>query len=355
MKQLWNKRFETMSRDELENIRNSKIQTQLKYCYERSSFYKQAFDEIGFLPEDIKTIENLRKLPIVMDKEIEKNSRDESIKGHGHPYGMHLCVPVEQLLVAKTTGGTTEAPTFTYTFTKNDLERWNEQLARVFWFGGLRPEDIVLYCLTLSGGRADSQIKSAIEYLGALTIEAGAESEIERIFNLADLTKPNVLLATPSLTKYMIEKSKEITGKSIKEYKFEKIFSPGEPGVGLGEVKEKAENAYGAKWFDYLIPCGEGACCSCGSKEYQVMHEVAPEYSIFLDDLVDPQTKQPLEIRNGAIGEIVLTSLDREGVPLIKFASGDLVQVFTEKCACGYPGPGYRMKYIGQADDLLNS
>ena len=270
MKQLWNEKFETMSRDELENVRNLKIQKQLKYCYEKSSFFKNAFDEIGFSPEDIKTIEDLRKLPIIMNKEIEKNSRDESIKEHGHPYGMHLCVPIEQLLVAKTTGGTTGAPTFTYTFTKNDIDRWNEQFARVFWFGGLRPEDIVLYCLTLSGGWAGSQIKSAIEHIGALTIEAGAEGGSERIFYLANLTKPNVLLATPSLTEYLIEKSRKITGKLIKEYNFEKIFSTGEPGVGLEEVRDKVENAYGAKWFDYLMPCGEGACCSCDSKNIRV-------------------------------------------------------------------------------------
>jgi len=83
------------------------------------------------------------------------------------------------------------------------------------------------------------------------------------------------------------------------------------------------------------------------------LHEVAPELSICCEDLVDPVTKEPVEIRDGAIGEPAVTSLDREGTPYVKYAYGDIVQIFTKPCDCDYPGPGYRKKLLGRVDDIL--
>ena len=352
MKKIWNEKYEAMSRDELETIRNERIQKQFKHAYDRSEYYKKKLQEVGAEPGDINTLEDLRKLPILMNKEMERNSRDESIEKYGHPYGMHLSVPIEQLIVAKTTGGTTGHPTFTYTFTAHDLWRWNEGLGRCFWLAGVRAVDIVLFCFGLSGGWAGSEIKSPFQHIGALPIEAGAEGGTERIFYLAGLTKPTVLAATPSLTEYIAEKA-NASGFDLKKWNLKTIVSTGEPGVGLKDVREKIEEAYNCKWYDFLMPCSEGAAASCDAEEYMGMHEVAPELSVWVDDLVDPETKEPVEVKNGAIGEGVLTSLDREGLPLLKYGLGDIIQVFTDPCSCDYPGPGYRMKVIGRADDLL--
>jgi phenylacetate-CoA ligase len=91
--------------------------------------------------------------------------------------------------------------------------------------------------------------------------------------------------------------------------------------------------------------------CSCDAEEYAGMHEVAPEYSIYADDLVDPDTKEPIDVKDGAVGEGVITSLERHGLPLVKYALGDIVQVFTSPCVCGYGNT--RVKVIGRSDDLL--
>ena len=106
-KQVWNEKMETLSREEVERVRLRRLRKQLKYCYTRSEFYRRKFDEVGFLPEDIKTWEDFRKIPPLMDKEEERKSQQESIERFGHPFGVHLCCSPEKIIMAKTTGGTT--------------------------------------------------------------------------------------------------------------------------------------------------------------------------------------------------------------------------------------------------------
>lgn len=166
---------------------------------------------------------------VFMDKETERAGCDESLERYGHPYGMHLCVPPEEILVIKTTGGTTGLPTFTYSFTANDMARWNE----VFMVNG-------------------------------------------------------------------------------------------EAYVG-----------------------------SCNQEEYKGLHEVAPDLTIWAADLVDPETHKLIPVEEGAIGEGVFTSLKREGTPLIKYASGDIVQIESGRCTCIYPGSGYRVRILGRLSNRL--
>lgn len=140
MKQVWNEKRELLSRWEIEKVRLKKLRRQLKYCYAWSEFYRRKFDDTGFRPEDIKTWEDFRKVPPLMDKEEERQSQRESLERFGHPFGMHLCCPPERIIITKTTGGTTGMPTFTYSFTQHDMDRWNEGTARVFWLAGILQE-----------------------------------------------------------------------------------------------------------------------------------------------------------------------------------------------------------------------
>jgi phenylacetate-CoA ligase len=151
----------------------------------------------------------------------------------------------------------------------------------------------------------------------------------------------------------MIEKYREIVGKDIIELGFKKLLLTGEPGIGIPAVRSRIEGLFGGKWCDWLAPNGEGFSGSCGLNEYAGVHEVAPELSICCEDLIDPVTKKPVALRDGAIGEPAITSLDRKGVPYIKYALGDVVQVFTKKCSCDYPGPGYRKRVLGRVEDML--
>lgn len=98
-KKVWNEKMETLSREEVERVRIRRLRKQLKYCYTHSNFYRRKFDEVGFLPGDIKTWEDFRKIPPLMDKEEERKSQQESIERFGHPFGIHLCCSLEKIVV----------------------------------------------------------------------------------------------------------------------------------------------------------------------------------------------------------------------------------------------------------------
>ena len=130
-KKVWNEKAETMSRDEMEALRFEKLKKQLNYCYTNSGFYKERFDNIGLKPEDLTTWEEFRKIPVLMTKEDEREGQAETRETLGHTFGKHLCVPPEKIIIAKTTGGTSGIPTFSHSYTKKDLERWDECNARL--------------------------------------------------------------------------------------------------------------------------------------------------------------------------------------------------------------------------------
>ncbi|MFH2013290.1 MAG: phenylacetate--CoA ligase family protein, partial [Pseudomonadota bacterium] len=352
---LWNEKAETMSRDEMEAVRFENLKKQLKHCYSNSKFYKDKFDAVGLQPEGLKTWEEFRRLPILTTKEEERIGQAETIENEGHPYGKHLCVSLEKIIVAKTTSGTTGIPTFSASYTKSDVERYNEVNARSLRLMDFGPGDRILYCFPLTGayGSSGGLLVNAFAHAGVLSIDMGMESPLERIFQFAILTKANAIVSTPSFAETLIGKCKEITGKEIKDLGLKKLILSGEPGRAMPAIRNRIESAFGGKWHESVIFNGEGSSSSCNSDEFTDLHEVAPELSICCEDLVNPVTKEPVEIKDGAIGEQVVTSVGREGIPYVKYASGDVVQVFTGKCDCGYPGPGYRKKILGRAEDIL--
>ncbi|MEW6034052.1 MAG: phenylacetate--CoA ligase family protein [Chloroflexota bacterium] len=345
-----------LSRKETERVRLANLRQQLEYCYQRSEFFKNRFDQVGFRPDDIRTWEDFRRLPVLMTKDDERTGRDESLAGFGHPFGMHLCVPPGSIVVSKTTSGTTGTPTFSYSFTRRDIQRWNRLFARAFrGLVQLKRGDRLLCCFPLSGGGGSSGglMTGVFTYIGALTIDIGAEAPAQKVFDFARLTRPNVLVASPSLAEILVLKYQEMAGRDIKELGFVKLLLSGEPGIAIPAVKRRMEDVFGAKWYDFLAANGEGFSASCGTEQYHGLHEVAPEWSICIEDLVDPVTRKPVEVGDGAVGEAVLTSLGREGAPYIKYASGDVYRVFTRQCECGFAGPGYTKKLLGRVGDML--
>jgi len=353
MVDVWNKEIETLSKDKAEALRMKNLKEQLRYVYERNDFYKKKFMDAGATPEDIKTWADFRSLPVFMDKETEKASRDESLEKFGHPFGMHLCVPLEEILVIKTTGGTTGLPTFSYAFTANDMARWNEGTARLFYLAGLRKGDRVLFCFPLSGCWAGSIVKDPLFQMHIATVEVGAETPASRIIDFARMTRPNAIIATPSFAEKFASEYQETTGHEVRELCINKLFLTGEPGVGIPAVKKHIEELYSGRWNEVFMANGEAYVGSCNQQEYMGLHEVAPDLTIWAADLIDPETRQPIPVQEGAIGEGVLTSLKREGTPLIKYALGDIIQIESGPCSCNYPGSGYRIRILGRLSDRL--
>ena len=341
-----------MSPDEIREYQESKLKTQLRYCYDHSEFYREKFDSLGLKPEDIRSMEDLRNLPIFMRKDDERKSAEASLEKYGHPFGLHLCAPVDEIYLTGTTSGTTGTPTFSYTFTKKDMEFLSPRIAKRLSLAGVAKGDRVAFFFAL-GIYATTMTLWGLRELGALPIDIDARAGSEVFLRFIELTRPTFIACTPSFAEYLIKKAPEILGKEVQEFRLKGLLTTGEIGIGIPEIKKKLETAYGCRVYDYWAPCGNAPAISCDSDVYYGLHAIAPDVCTSYDDLVDPITKKPVDSDvDGAIGEMVHTNLQREACPAVKYAYGDVVQVFTKECpGCGFKGK--RVKVIGRADDML--
>jgi phenylacetate-CoA ligase len=341
-----------MSMEEIRGYQEKKLTKQLKYGYEKSEFYRKKFDEIGIKPEEVKTIEDLRHLPIFMTKDEERKSTQASLERYGHPFGLHLCAPVEEVYLTGTTSGTTGIPTFSYTFTKKDIQFIGHQLGHRLSLTGIGKGDRVVFFFSL-GIYATTMTLWGLRAIGALPIDIDARAGTDILLQFIDLTRPTYLACTPSLAEFLIDKTIKTLNKQVKDFHLKGLLTTGEIGIALPEVKKKLESAYGCRAYDYWAPCGNALGVSCDSKKYYGLHAMAPDVCTSYDDLVDPITKKPVDAdTEGAIGEMVHTSLERKACPTIKYAYGDVVEISMKECpGCGFKGK--RAKLIGRADDML--
>ena len=348
-RKLWNEKIETLSRDELRALQLKRLKAQVRYNYERSSFYKAKFDQVGARPEDIQSFEDFAKIPL-MTKDEHRQAQEESIERYGNPYALLACAPKEKIIRINATSGTTGTPTL-YTLTRHDVEIVNEMHARKYWRAGIRPGDVMLQALSLSMFTGGLPLSQGIMHMGACVVPVGIEGGTKRVLQFLRLTSPVAIIATPSFGQYLIERCPELTGKPATELGLRWFFCAGEPGGGNPEVRKVLAEGFGAKVFDHTGGghAFHGISCDEPPEQFSGMHFVSEDHCLL--ELVDPETKEPIEIEDGAVGEMVFTFLDWEGGPFMRYALGDILQVFTKPCACGMPG--IRFKIIGRADEML--
>ena len=348
-RKLWNEKIETLSRDELRALQLKRLKAQVRYNYERSPFYKAKFDQVGARPEDIQSFEDFAKIPL-MTKDEHRQAQEESIERYGNPYALLACAPKEKIIRINATSGTTGTPTL-YTLTRHDVEIVNEMHARKYWRAGIRPGDVMLQALSLSMFTGGLPLSQGIMHMGACVVPVGIEGGTKRVLQFLRLTSPVAIIATPSFGQYLIERCPELTGKPATELGLRWFFCAGEPGGGNPEVRKVLAEGFGAKVFDHTGGghAFHGISCDEPPEQFSGMHFVSEDHCLL--ELVDPETKEPIEIEDGAVGEMVFTFLDWEGGPFMRYALGDILQVFTKPCACGMPG--IRFKIIGRADEML--
>jgi len=341
-----------MSQEAIHRHQEKKLTRQLAYCYQNSEFYRQKFHDCGARPGDIQTLEDLRKLPIFMVKDDERKSAEASLEKYGHPFGLHLCAPVRDLYLTGTTSGTTGTPTFSYTFTEKDIHFVGRHLGHRLSLTGIGKGDRVVFFFAL-GIYATTMTLWGLRWLGALPIDIDARAGTDLLLQFIELTRPTYLACTPSLAEFLVEKSPKVLNKPVEAFGLKGLLTTGEVGIAIPKIKDRLEAAYGCRAWDYWAPCGNCMGISCDSDDYYGLHAVSPDVCTSYDDLVDPITKEPIDSDvDGAIGEMVITSLEREACPAVKYAYGDVVQIHTKECpGCGFKGK--RARLIGRADDML--
>lgn len=344
-RRFWNEEMETLPRDKLRALQLQRLKKQLTYEYENSPYFKERFDNTGFHPSDLKDLEDLRKLPL-FTKDDHRKVQEASLEKHGHPYGLHLCAPLEKVIAINATSGTTGVPTF-YTFTRHDVQVNNECHARGLWRIGIRPGDTVAHAMALSMFLGGTPVIEAFQAFGCRVLPIGAEAGTERLLQFVQLCRPKMVMCTPSYAEYLITKAPSIIGKEVGELGIQILYIGGEPGGGIPEVRRRLEQAYKAKVYDDMGGCWGFWMVSCDAHEG--MHVVSEDLNYI--EIIDPATGKALDIEDGVIGEVAFTALDWEAAPILRYNMGDVTQILTETCACGISG--IRMKVLGRADDML--
>ena len=346
-RKLWNEEIETMSDDDMRALQWEKLKKQLQYDYDHSIYYQKKFKEAGLTPRDIRSFEDFQKLPL-MTKDEHRRAQQESLERFGHPYGLITCAPVEKIIRISSTSGTTGIPTL-YTLTKHDVDVVNEMHARKYWRAGLRPGHIVLQALSLSMFTGGLPLSDGLQAMGLCCVPVGMEGGTKRIIDFLQLTKPQAIVTTPSFGEYLIEKSPSLLGKEAKDLGIRWFFCAAEPGGGIPAIRKKLRDGFNARVLDHTGGghAFHGICC--GDEAYRGMHFISPDHCIL--ELIDPETKKPVEMVDGAIGEMVFTFIDWEGSPFLRYILGDMLQISTKPCECGFPG--IRFRILGRGDDML--
>lgn len=326
-----------------------RLRRQVDHCL-RSPLYRRRFEEVGVDPATITSLEALREVPVLVTPDLHRASQEESRRTEGHPFGTILCARPDEVVSVQSTSGTTGEPTF-YPFTRHDVGVTDELWIRAFRLMGIRPGDVVLHAFGLSMYLAGFPVVRALERYGATPIAVGAEASTDKLLRMARTVRPRVLCCTPSYALHLLERVPEVLdGLTARDLGVDLVFCAGEPGASLPAVRERLEEGWGARLHDVLGGAHGIMMVSPPGRGDAGMLVLGDDYSVSTD-LVDPESGEPLDVVDGAIGERVKTSLEWEGSPPLRYSVGDLYQVFTEPVP-GLP-PLPRIKVVGRVDDLL--
>ena len=342
----WNMEMEPLlNTPEMEKIQLERLKTMLARLKANAPFYTRILEDAKLDPEKLTGFDEFKDKIALFNKQsllaLAQEYKGDMLK----VLDQIMPVSVDDLDYMATTTGTTGTPT-PYPLTNFDItELWGESMVRGAWRAGLRSSDRMLFCFALSMVIAGVPLMLGLQKLGCLAIPVGAEAKSERILLMQKLFRATFYVGTPSLAEYLIEQAPKVLKQEVGDLGFKALILGGEPGAGIPAVRQKLEGAYGCRIFDG----GAGFGFSCDHEEYQGMHWVADDLCYY--ELVDPETKAPIPMEDGAKGEAVFTMLVGDGFVWMRQSMGDIHQVFTEPCPCGRTG--FRYKVIGRADDML--
>jgi len=335
------------TRSQLAQLRDERVRETVAYCYERSPYYRRRLDALGVAPSDVRCVDDLERLPILLTKEDERQLQERSRAQLGHPFGEHLCVEPAEVVSVASTSGSTGTPTF-YAFTAEDVALTDELWGRALRLAGVGAGDICLQGFGLSMYLAGVPLVRAIERLGATAVPVGAEAGSEKLLKTAALVRASVLCCTPSYATYLVEQAPE----QMRALGLRRIICAGEPGAGLPEVRTRIEEATGAVVHDMLGGAHGIMNASDGVHPYDGMIVLADDCSV--QQLIDPETGEAVAIPDDGrpvYGERVKTTLRWRAQPQLRGAVGDVYEMRRA------PGPDgslqTRVRVIGRTDDML--
>lgn len=328
----WDKELEAISRDALEKLQMERLEETLNRVAS-NNFYREKFEASGLDIADIRSLDDVRKIPFTTKQDLREQ----------YPYGF-LCVPKEELVRLHVSSGTTGQATAVF-YTQDDLDTWTNLLARCMYMTGARPghtfQNLTGYGL-FTGGLG---FHYGAERLGLLTIPAGAGNSKRQIQLMRDFST-NVFHIIPSYALRLMDIMTEMGLDPKKDLQLKIGYLGAEPYSE--EVRRRVEDFYGIRVYNsYGLSemNGPGVAFECPYQNGMHIWEDA-----YLVEVIDPNTLQP--VPEGEIGELVLTSLRRRGMPIIRYRTKDLTRIIPGNCACGRVHR--RIDRIqGRSDDMI--
>ena len=334
----WAPALETQSRAEWEALKLDLLKAHLRHAYDNSPYYRASFDAAGLRPEQLRTLDDLRRFPTI-DKHILR-ARQEA-----RPIlGDLAAVPEHNVVYVSASSGSTGIPTLS-PFTQADFDEWIDYEARQFWSSGLRPTDRYAHSLNFSLFIGGPCVLGA-QKLGALSIHAGTVPS-ERLLTILRQFQATAIWTTPSYAWYLGETAVKEGIDLKRDLAVKRIFVAGEPGGSIPETRNRIESLWGASVYDYYGLSDIFGACAGMCEEKDGLHWAEDH---ILVEVLDPATGEP--VKEGERGEMVLTTLKKRARPLVRFRTGDIVSFTTEPCRCGRTSQRL-LGVHGRLDDML--
>ncbi len=329
---IWNEKIECAGKDEIKAIQTERLKSTVARCYNNVEHYRKKLDKAGVKPEDIKTLDDIRRIPFTEKNDLRDN----------YPYKL-FAVPMKEVVRIHASSGTTGKPTVVG-YTQNDIDMWAEVIARLACAAGATSDDIaqVTFGYTLFTGAFG--LHYGLEKIGAAVIPISG-GNTERQLNIMQDFGTTILVGTPSYALYMAETAKK-KGIDTKKMPLRLGLFGGEGHTEeMRREIEKAWDIIATENYGLSEIIGPGVSGECVYKNG--MH-IAEDH--FYCEIVGRDTFEP--VPDGQPGELVITSLSKEALPILRYRTKDITWIIPEKCECGRTSA--RMAKIqGRTDDML--
>ncbi len=328
----FNPELETMNRQQLEQLQLQRLKHTVEHCM-NNAFYRKRFKELGITPDDIRSLDDVKKLPFTSKEDLRDN----------YPFGLS-CVPLKECTRLHSSSGTTGNPTVVL-HTKRDLDEWANAVARCLWMVGSRPEDVFQNSAGYGMFTAGLGFQYGAEKVGMLTVPAAAGNTTRQIKFIKDFGT-TVLHAIPSYASRIYEVMKQEGVDPRTDTKLRVLCIGAEPHSE--EQRKRIEENLGVKAYNsYGISemMGPGVAFEC--PEQNGLH-IWEDY--FIVEIIDPVTLEP--VPDGQLGELVLTTINREAMPLLRYRTRDLTRILPGECPCGRTHRRLA-RLQGRSDDMI--
>ncbi len=329
---IWNEKFESMSRAEMKSWQTKKLKETVNRVYHNVEFYRKKMQTLNLTPEDIKSIDDLKRLPFTTKQDLRDN----------YPYNL-FSVPMSEVVRVHASSGTTGKPTVVG-YTRKDIDTWSEVVARTLYCAGVKRNDFIQVAYGYGLFTGGLGLHYGSEKVGATVIPISGGNTKKQIQIMNDFGS-TAIACTPSYALYLAEVMEEMEIKP-RDLNLKVAILGAEPWTE--EMRQEIEAKLKIKTIDiYGLSevIGPGVASECGYQDGLHINE-----DHFIPEIIDPNTSFPLA--PGEEGELVFTTINKEGLPLLRYRTRDLTSLNYDRCTCGRSLVRMK-KCTGRSDDML--